>query len=362
MKHGIRIGITHGDFNGIGYEIIIKTLSDMRICEMCTPVIYGSSKATAFYRNRIEGTENFSPSIVSSAREARLKRVNIVNCIRDEIRIEPGVSAPEAGAAAVAALKSAVADLKVGSLDAIVTAPISKENIRSEAFPYTGHTEFFAAGFGGEPLMLLCSETMRVGLVTIHIPISQVSSAITTEKIIGCLRRFRASLIEDFGVVEPRIAVMSLNPHCGDGGLFGDEEQNIIKPALDAVRDENIYVFGPFAADGLFGSGAFTKYDGILAMYHDQGLAPFKLLSPQGVNFTASLPIIRTSPDHGVAYDIAGKGIADESSMREAIYTALDIYARRQSYKEAVRNPLRRYERDNGSDASVRDLLPETEE
>lgn len=288
----IKIGITHGDANGIGYEVIVKSLCDPRICELCTPVVYGSAKAAGFYKKQIEGAENLSFNIVGSAAEANPKRVNLVNCCSDELRVEPGEMTPAAGAASVAALKAAAADLKAGTIDAVVTGPICKENVQGEAFRFTGHTEFFASEFGGEPLMMMCSDLLKVGLVTVHIPVSAVSASISKEGILSKLRALRHALIQDFSVREPRIAVLSLNPHAGDGGLIGQEEEQIIAPAIQAAFAEKILAFGPFPADGFFAAAAYRKYDAVLAMYHDQGLAPFKALSEGGVNFTAGLPVV----------------------------------------------------------------------
>ncbi len=352
----IKIGITLGDINGVGPEVVVKMLSDNRICELFTPVVYGSAKALTYYKNTLEGCEGFAWAQIGNAREVRPKRVNLINVMGDEARPEPGVMSYEAGRCAVKALQAAVADVKGGYIDAIVTAPVSKENVQGDDFNYTGHTEYFAAEFGGQPIMMLCSDLMKVGLVTIHLPVAQVSDNITRKKIVGCLQRLRRSLIEDFGIVEPRIAVLALNPHAGDGGLLGAEEQEVIKPAIEEAYAQKILAFGPFAADGLFASGGYGRYDAVLAMYHDQGLAPFKALSPWGVNFTAGLPVVRTSPDHGVAFDIAGKGVADESSMRSAVYAAIDIFRNRAIYREMSKNPLRRYERDRGADVSVSDL------
>ena len=261
------------------------------------------------------------------------------------------------------ALEAAVADLKEGAIDAMVTAPIDKEMAQSEAFRFTGHTEFMAAHLEGEPMMIMCSERLRVGLVTIHIPVAEVSQSISKEKIVAALATLRQTLKEDFGIVEPRIAVLSLNPHAGEGGLLGEEEQTIIKPAIEEAFAEGVLAFGPFPSDGLFGGGGYVKYDAVLAMYHDQGLIPFKTLSPEGVNFTAGLSAVRTSPDHGTAYDIAGKGVADAQSMRNAIYAAMDIVRNREQWAEWTANPLQHFERDKGRDVSVKDLkLPETEE
>ncbi len=357
----IRVAITHGDFNGIGYEVIIKSLSDSRMSEICTPIIYGSGKFLAEYKKTVQGAENFGFSIISSAREARSKRINLVNCVDDAAILEPGKQTRAAGEAAVSALRRAVEDLKAGLVDVLVTAPINKENVQGEGFSFTGHTEFLAAEFGGEALMVMASDVLKVGLVTIHLPVAKVSDSVTKAKIVERLGQLRASLVQDFGVVEPRIAVMSLNPHGGDGGMLGTEEQEIIRPAIAEAVSRKILAFGPMAADGLFAGGGYTKYDAVLAMYHDQGLAPFKALSPDGVNVTASLPVVRTSPDHGVAYDIAGHGMADPASMRNAIYMAIDIFRNRARWAEMTANPLKRYERERGADVSVKDL-PQTEE
>ena len=275
--------------------------------------------------------------------------------------IAPGKPTPEAGRAAVEALCAAMRDLKAGHLDALVTAPFDKETVQADDFRYTGHTEYLAAELEGEAMMILCSDVLRVGLVTKHIPVSEIARNITKERIVRDLGTLRRALIEDFGIVEPRIAVMALNPHAGDGGLLGREEQEIIRPAIVEAFSKGVLAFGPFAADGLFAGGGYAKYDGILAMYHDQGLAPFKSLSPDGVNFTAGLSAVRTSPDHGTAFDIAGKDKADPQSMRNAIYAAIDIAEHRRAWAEWTRNPLQRAERDRGGrDVSVKDL-PQTE-
>ena len=355
----LRIGITQGDPNGIGWEVILKTFADPRMTELCTPVIYGSPQAAAFYRSTLEEEEELTLHPVVSAHEARRGRVNLVAC--GDMKPEPGKESAEAGHAAVEALVRATRDLKEGLLDALVTAPINKEAVQSEEFRYTGHTEFFGAEFEGEPMMIMCSEVLRVGLVTKHIPVAEVSRNISKEKILGDLHTLRRSLIRDFGIVEPRIAVMALNPHAGDGGLLGREEEEIIRPAIVEAFRQGVLAFGPFAADGLFAGGGFARYDGILAMYHDQGLAPFKTLSPDGVNFTANLSAVRTSPDHGTAFDIAGEGRADAQSMRNAIYAAIDITQRRRAWEERTSNPLPHAEREKSSrDVSVREL-PQTE-
>ena len=355
-----KIGITQGDINGVGWEVILKILADSRITEIFTPVVYGSLKAAKTYMPLLDSEEGEKVefNIVPSAREARFGKVNLVEC--GEATPTPGVASAEAGKAAVEALEKAMADLNDGKIEAMVTAPISKETAQSESFPYTGHTEFVAANAEGEPMMIMCSDRLRVGLVTIHIPVAEVSSSISKEKIMQSLNTLRSTLKADFGIVEPRIAVLSLNPHAGEGGMLGSEEQEIIKPAIKEAFGQGVLAFGPFPADGLFASGSYAKYDAILAMYHDQGLTPFKTLSPDGVNFTAGLSVVRTSPDHGTAYDIAGKGIADPQSMRNAIYAAIDIVHNRAEWAEWNANPLQRFEREKGRDISVKDLkLPE---
>ena len=359
-ENKFKIGITQGDTNGIGWEIILKALADPRMTELFTPVVYGSPKAAAYYRNTVAEIEAFSFNPVASAAEARRGKANLVAC-GETADIAPGKPTPEAGRAAVEALCAAMRDLKAGHLDALVTAPFDKETVQADDFRYTGHTEYLAAELEGEAMMILCSDVLRVGLVTKHIPVSEISRSISKEKIVRDLHTLRRSLIEDFGIVEPRIAVMALNPHAGDGGLLGHEEQEIIRPAIVEAFRQGVLAFGPFAADGLFAGGGYAKYDGILAMYHDQGLAPFKSLSPDGVNFTAGLSAVRTSPDHGTAFDIAGKDKADPQSMRNAIYAAIDIAEHRRAWAEWTRNPLQRAERDRGGrDVSVRDL-PQTE-
>ena len=359
-ENKFKIGITQGDTNGIGWEIILKALADPRMTELFTPVVYGSPKAAAYYRNTVAEIETFSFNPVASAAEARRGKANLVAC-GETADIAPGKPTPEAGRAAVEALCAAMRDLKAGHLDALVTAPFDTETVQADDFRYTGHTEYLAAELEGEAMMILCSDVLRVGLVTKHIPVSEIARNITKERIVRDLDTLRRALIEDFGIVEPRIAVMALNPHAGDGGLLGREEQEIIRPAIVEAFSKGVLAFGPFAADGLFAGGGYAKYDGILAMYHDQGLAPFKSLSPDGVNFTAGLSAVRTSPDHGTAFDIAGKDKADPQSMRNAIYAAIDIAEHRRAWAEWTRNPLQRAERDRGGrDVSVKDL-PQTE-
>ena len=341
-KDKIIIGITHGDINGIGYEVILKTLSDSRMLETFVPVIYGSSKVAAFYRKQLD-IQGLNLNIVNSIEEINPKRLNIINCVDDEIKVELGQSTPEAGNAAFVALERAVADVKSGALHAIVTAPINKNNIQSEAFQFPGHTEYFEHHFGtGTPaLMLLVNDVMRVAVVTGHISIKEVPPVLTEQLILDKLTVLNSSLKKDFRIVRPRIAILGLNPHAGDGGVIGDEEI-IISAAIKQAEKNGILCVGPYPADGFFGAGSFSKFDAVLAMYHDQGLIPFKTVSMDtGVNFTAGLSVIRTSPDHGTAYDIAGQNIASEESFRQALYHAFDIYESRQWYAEISANPLK---------------------
>ena len=361
MNNILKIGISQGDTNGIGWEIILKILADGRIAELCTPVVYGSPVAASYYQKSIdEEYERVAFNIVERAEDAEDGRMNLVQCGAKDLSITPGKPSKSGGEAAAVALQRAIEDLKSGVIDALVTAPIDKEMIQSEKFNFTGHTEFLASNLGGEPLMIMTSELMRVGLATIHVPVAQVAEQLSKELIMHRIEQISDTMKQDFGVVRPKVAVLALNPHAGDGGLLGAEENDIIRPAIVECFERDILAFGPFAADGFFASGQFKNYDAILAMYHDQGLAPFKTLTPDGVNFTAYLSAVRTSPDHGVAYDIAGKGIADEQSMRNALYDAIDIVRRRRAWKEWNANPLERFERDKGRDVSVKDL-PEAE-
>lgn len=360
----IKVGITHGDMNGIGYEVILKTLSDSRIEELCTPVIYGSSKVAAYHRKALD-LPPVNINIISQAEEAGLNRVNIINCVDDDVKVELAQSTAIAGEAAFRALETAVADLKRGAIDVLLTAPINKHNIQNEDFHFPGHTEYLEECFGGvgkKGLMILLNERLRVALVTGHIPLAEVASAITVEGIVSKLRIFNQSLKQDFGIVKPRIAVLSLNPHAGDAGLLGKEEEEIILPAMQEAEKRGVMSFGPYAADGFFGSEMYERFDGVLAMYHDQGLAPFKTLAmDDGVNFTAGLPIVRTSPAHGTAYDIAGQNLASEQSFRQALYTALDIYRNRLTFREATANPLRKQYFDKGGDNEKLDLTKDEE-
>ncbi len=361
MAAKIRVGITQGDTSGVGWEVILKSLADPRMGDMIVPVVYGSRTAADFYKKIAEETAQMQFQTIQSARQAGPKGIGLVNTDTEKETVEPGTPTPASGAAAVKALQLAVADLKEGQIDVLVTAPICKENSRGEGFDFNGHTEFLGSQFEGEPTMMMCSEALRVALVTAHMALADVPGAISKEKIVEKLRRLRKTLIADFGIVEPRIAVLSLNPHAGENGMMGTDETEVIKPAIAEAYGENIMAFGPFAADGLFLSGEFHRYDALLAMYHDQGLAPFKALTPDGVNFTAGLEIVRTSPDHGTAFDIAGKNLANPDSMRNAIYMAVDIFRSRKAWAEMSRNPLKRYEREKGADITL-DLSKSSDE
>ncbi len=330
------VGITQGDGNGIGYEVIIKALADARILESFTPVIYGSSKLFGFYRKTIHNLEQIDTNVISSAADAHQRRVNIVNCLPENVYVEPGQPNPDAAKAAITCLESAVADLKKGDIDVLVTAPFNKKVISSQGFGFTGHTEYLQNAFGvTDVTMFMVSERLKVGVVTGHIPLREVPDSISEEKILSKLRLMDASLRRDFGVDSPKIGVLSLNPHSGDGGLLGDEEERIIAPAVAKAVAEGIDAFGPYSPDGYFGAGLYTRFDATLAMYHDQGLEPFKAIAfEDGVNFTAGLPIVRTSPDHGTAFEMAGRDEADPRSMMSAIFTAIDIYRNREAYDE----------------------------
>ncbi len=335
------IGISHGDVNGISYEVIMKTLADTRMLDFFTPVVYGSSKVASYYR-KILGIHDFNFHIIRSADQAIPGRANLVNIFNDEIKIELGQNTTLAGQVALQSLEAATDDLAKGSIKALVTAPINKQNIQGKDFDFPGHTEFLTKKFGvEESLMLMVSNSIRIGVVTGHIPLRDVPGKITTEAILKKLRIMNQSLGFDFGIRKPKIALLGLNPHAGDKGVIGLEEQEIIIPAIRQAFDEGILAFGPFPADGFFGSSSFNNFDGILTMYHDQGLIPFKTLSfKSGVNYTAGLPVVRTSPAHGTAFDLAGKNLAHPDAFREAVYMAIDIIKNRRMNEELLENPL----------------------
>lgn len=341
MKKNLKVGITHGDVNGISYEIMLKALSNPMILDFCTPIIYGSPKVLSFYKKMFDFGSLNIPTI-RSAQDARSGRVYVVNTCDEEIKIETGKQSTESGLHALAALDAATKALKDGEIDVLVTAPINKSTIQSENFNFPGHTEYLERLAGKESIMMLTSDNVRVALVTNHTPISKVSQVITKELILHKLQMLHNSLVQDFCITCPRIAVMGLNPHASDNGLLGSEENEVIIPAINEANKRGITCTGPLSADGFWGSGAFSRYDGILAMYHDQGLAPFKaLFQDSGVNFTAGLPFIRTSPAHGTAYDLAGKGLASPNSLLSAIYMAIDVWHNRQQYNDLKEGQLK---------------------
>lgn len=343
MNRKIIIGITQGDTNGIGYEVIIKSLSDARLLDFCVPVVYGSSRAFGFYKKQLPDTETLNTNIISTAKDYHPKRVNIINCVQDNFRIDPGQPSPEGAEASLVSLQAAVRDLLAGDLDALVTTPLNKKDVALHMPGFIGHTEYLVEQCGvSDGMMFMVSDKMRVGVVTNHVPLSQVSSALSVEKILGKIRLMDGSLRMDFGIVRPRIAVLGLNPHSGDGGLLGNEETDIILPAIEAAGRENILAFGPYSPDGFFSTHQQYNFDAVLAMYHDQGLIPFKALAfDTGVNFTAGLPVVRTAPDHGTAYELAGKGMANPMPMKSAIYEAMDIVRNRWAYDSMRENVLK---------------------
>lgn len=340
-NQSVKVGISVGDINGVGMEVIMKTLKDNRVLENITAVVYGSGRLASYYKKAL-GYDQFNFIKTKSIEEAKFNKANLVSVWEDEVNITMGVSTEEGGAYALKSLEAATADLAAGKIDVLVTAPINKNNIQSKGFNFPGHTEYLTKYANAEEsLMLMVDENLRVGVATNHIPLKDVANFLTKELIITKVELMASSLERDFGINTPRIAVLGLNPHAGDNGLLGEEEEEIIIPALEALNANGIMAYGPYPADGLFGSGNYTKFDGILAMYHDQGLVPFKALSGgNGVNFTAGLPIVRTSPDHGTAFDIVGKDIASEVSFRKAMFTAVDIFNNRKEFKEMTANPL----------------------
>jgi 4-hydroxythreonine-4-phosphate dehydrogenase len=360
MSKMLTIGITQGDSNGIGYEVIIKALADPRILDMFIPVVYGSSKMFGFNKKLIPEAEQMNTNVIGAVADAKAKRVNIINCVPDSYNIEFGQVTKEGAAAAYASLKAAVEDLKSGAIDALVTAPFNKHSMEESGFAFPGHTEYLQSQFpGGKSLMFMCSERLKVGVATNHTPIARVSEMLTSDLIVSKLEIMNASLKSDFCIEKPKIAVLGLNPHAGDEGSLGREEIEIIAPAVEAANQAGIMTFGPFSPDGFFGNGQYQKFDAVLAMYHDQGLIPFKTLAfDEGVNYTAGLPVVRTSPDHGTGYDIAGKNLANPRSMLYALFMAADICKHRQVYEEITANPLqiKVFETKNAPDRSY---LPE---
>ena len=337
------IAITAGDINGVGYEIILKSLINPHICEICRPIVYGNAKVARQHMQTMdEEYRNIQWNIIQDPKQAKDGRLNLITCYGDETPLQLGVSTPEAGQASLKSLQRACQDLKNGLVHAIVTAPINKDNIQSDDFRYSGHTEFLTQQFGEgkDSLMMMISDRMRVALVCNHTPIAKVAETITEERILSKLALLNETLKKDFSCRKPRIAVLALNPHAGDNGLIGEEETNIIRPAVAKAQEQDIWAFGPYSADGFFGAGQYNHFDAVLAMYHDQGLAPFKALDMSGVNFTAGLPVVRTSPDHGTAYNLAGKNEADATSMLHAIYAAIDILREREENEKLLSNQL----------------------
>ncbi|AWO01924.1 4-hydroxythreonine-4-phosphate dehydrogenase PdxA [Chitinophaga alhagiae] len=339
------IGISVGDLNSIGTEVIIKTFADNRMLELCTPVIFASNKTVNFYR-KLLSENNFNYQSIKDFSRLNPKQVSVFNCWEEEVQITPGILNDTGGKYAARSLAVAIECLKDKQVEGLVTAPIHKKNIQSPDFNFTGHTPYLQNAFQSKDvLMFMTADNMRVGLLTEHIPVAEVAKYVTKENILSKLFLMRDSLVKDFGIDKPRIAVLGLNPHAGDEGLIGDEEIKHISPAIKEAKHRNILAFGPYSADAFFAREMHLKFDGVLAMYHDQGLIPFKSLAQgEGVNFTAGLPIVRTSPDHGTAFDIAGKNIADESSFRQAVFTCIDIIAKRRTYAENTQNPLKKTE------------------
>ncbi len=338
----IIVGISQGDINGVGLEVIIKTFLEPQMLELCTPVLFSSQKTASVHRKAL-GIEDFSFNQIKDLSEINHKRANLINVYEEEVTIELGKQTEAGGKYAFKSLEAATNALAEGKIDVLVTAPINKENIQSAEFKFPGHTEYLDEKFGkGNSLMFLVSDDLRVAVVTGHIPVTRVAQELTTEKILKKIQLLHKSLIQDFAIRKPKIAVLGLNPHAGDNGVIGNEEKNIIIPAIEKAKAEGIVAYGPYPADGFFGNGTYKNFDAILAMYHDQGLIPFKTIAfNNGVNYTAGLSVVRTSPDHGTAYDIAGKGLASEESFRKAIYTAIDIYKTRKQFAELTVNPLK---------------------
>jgi len=337
------IGFSSGDLNGIGLEIIIKTLSDSRILDMCVPVVFASNKSINFYKKLLPDV-NMNVLVIKEFVKLPGKQVCLMSCWEEDIQIQPGQLNETGGKYAWQSLQQATQALKDGHIQGLVTAPIHKKTIQSEEFNYSGHTPFLKAFFEADDVvMLMAADNMRVGLVTEHVPIAEVANHITKENIIRKLKIMNYSLQKDFGIEKPKIAVLGLNPHAGDEGLIGSEEETIIKPAIKEAKQQNMLAYGPYSADAFFARGIYEKFDAVLAMYHDQGLIPFKSLAlGNTVNYTAGLPVVRTSPDHGTAFDIAGKSIADASSMMSATFHCIDIVRRRTVFEETHSNPLKR--------------------
>lgn len=335
----IIVGISIGDLNGIGIEVILKTFEDKRMLDFCTPVLFGATKTISYHKKAL-GIETPVQGI-NSINQINHSKINVLNLWKEDVKIELGIATKVSGDYAAKSLSSATKHLKEGEIDVLLTAPINKENIQSEEFNFPGHTEYLEANLEGESLMILMTDKLRIGLITGHIPIAKVSEAITPELIKNKVETMHKCLKQDFGISKPKIAILGLNPHCGDNGVIGKEDDDIIKPTIIEIKESGKMVFGPYAADGFFGSETYKQFDGVLATYHDQGLAPFKALSfGKGVNFTAGLSHVRTSPDHGTGYDIAGKNLANSSSFSEALFTAIQVFKSRKEYNQLTEKPL----------------------
>ena len=339
-KSKIIVGISLGDYNGIGIEVVLKTFNDKRMLDFCTPVLFGTTKVVSYHKKTL-GLENNLHGIASVDKITHGK-INLLNILKEEQTINLGTATKQSGNFALKSLSEATAALKNNQIDVLVTAPINKENIQSDEFNFPGHTEYLEDNLDGKSLMILMTDELRIGLITGHIPISKVSETITPKLLKEKVEIMHQSLKQDFGITKPKIAVLGLNPHCGDKGVIGNEDDEIIKPTLLEIKETGKLIFGPYASDGFFGSKTYTQFDGILAMYHDQGLAPFKALSfGNGVNFTAGLNKVRTSPDHGTGYDIAGKNQANSDSFKQALFRAIEIFKDRKQYAELTKNVLK---------------------
>lgn len=366
------VAITAGDSNGVGYEVIIKTLTDPHMVEICTPVIYGNLSILKKHMQTLDKDyQTLAPTVIQKASEAKPGHVYIINCYPDNTPLKLGESTPEGGRASLLSLQHAVADIKAGHAQALVTAPINKENIQSEQFTYSGHTEYLTHEFGQQPdgattesLMMMVSQQMRVALVSNHVSVAKIVNFVSEERILRKLRTLSNTLTADFAIRGPRIAVLALNPHAGDKGLIGKEEQSIIAPAVKKANEQGILAFGPYSADGFFGSGMYTHFDAVLGMYHDQVLIPFKSLDMDGVNYTAGLPVVRTSPDHGTAYDLVGKNKASHASFANALYMAIDLLRQRAVHAEITANPVpyKEYKEKERSENRPRFFVPPTDD
>lgn len=343
MSKSIKLAITHGDLNGVGYEVILKTFSDARMYEYCTPILYGSTKVASYHKKLLsQQHQDLNFSAILDATQYKEKKFNVVNLTNDEIKLDIGKSTSIAGELSRMALDRACDDLKAGNVDMLVTAPINKKNIQSQDFDFPGHTEYLSSKFDTKSLMMMVCDRIRIGIMTNHLSLAEVPSAITRELLLEKIQIMHDSLKRDFGIPMPKIAVLALDPHAGDDGVIGKHDKEVVKPTIDEAANNGILCYGPYPSDGFFGSSEFSKFDGVLALYHDQGLIPFKLMSfTDGVNYTAGLPIIRTSPAHGTGYDIAGKDRASEQSFRAAVYLACNILRNRHEYDELTKDPLK---------------------